>query len=71
MAAHHPSQDEAVGRTVMSKAEEEMSALLDDAMKVFQAYVNVPEANAVRDRWMKLKSEREHQTPSNQAAPTE
>jgi hypothetical protein len=34
-----------------------MSGLLDDTMKVFQSYLNVPEANAVRERWLALKNE--------------
>jgi predicted component of type VI protein secretion system len=34
-----------------------MAQLLDEAMRVFKAYVNVPEANALRERWGKLKSE--------------
>ena len=58
MGAHYPSQDEATGRTVAAKTREEMMAeLLDDAMKVFSLYINVPEANTLRDRWEKLKND--------------
>jgi hypothetical protein len=32
-----------------------MGLLIDDAMAVFKTYVNVPEANALRERWEKLK----------------
>jgi len=33
-----------------------MALLLDEAMAVFKAYVNVPEANALRERWAGLRS---------------
>jgi len=43
--------------------------MLDEAMAVFKAYVNVPEANALRDRWERLKSGWEPRTLSTQAEP--
>ena len=43
--------------TAKDKNITEMAGLLNEAMAVFRAYVNVPEANALRDRWEKLKRE--------------
>ena len=47
----------------------ELTQMLDEAMAVFKAYVNVPEANALRDRWERLKSGWEHRTLSIQVGP--
>ena len=47
----------------------ELTQMLDEAMAVFKAYVNVPEANALRDRWERLKSGWEPRTLSTQAEP--
>jgi hypothetical protein len=44
-----------------------MTTLLDDTMAVFKTYLNVPEANAVRDRWLELRNELEGQTRGIQA----
>lgn len=34
----------------------EMARLLDEAMEVFKAYLNVPEATALREKWERLKN---------------
>jgi len=51
------NQDLIVNNTANICRIDEMARLLDDAMGVFKAYVNVPEANALRERWEQLKSE--------------
>jgi len=45
----------------------EMTEMLDDAMKCFDSYLNVPESVALRARWEKLKSEL---GPRTRASPT-
>lgn len=36
---------------------QQLTRLLDEAMEVFKAYLNVPEATALREKWERLKNQ--------------
>lgn len=49
-------QGEIDSSATIAEESEAKSALLDQAMKIFSAYLNVPESRALQERWEKLKN---------------
>jgi len=47
----------------------EMTAMMEEAMAIFDRYLNVPESVELRKRWEALKNELGLQKLSNQAEP--